>query len=45
MHLVATLIANAGENDVLFAISHSGETQEIANAVRLAKNMVLKPLG
>lgn len=45
MHLVATLIANAGENDVLFAISHSGETHEIANAVRLAKKHGIKTIG
>ncbi|MGV2549453.1 SIS domain-containing protein, partial [Bacillus licheniformis] len=36
---------NAGDNDVLCAISHSGETQAIANAVRLAKKHGIKIIG
>nr|WP_232336320.1 MULTISPECIES: MurR/RpiR family transcriptional regulator [unclassified Thermoactinomyces] len=37
LHLVATLLANADEQDVLFAISFSGETPEVVKIVTLAK--------
>ncbi|MGA8943241.1 MAG: MurR/RpiR family transcriptional regulator [Thermoactinomyces sp.] len=36
-HLVATQIANAEQNDVVFAISFSGETPEVIKILRLAK--------
>ncbi|UAL53800.1 MULTISPECIES: MurR/RpiR family transcriptional regulator [Metabacillus] len=45
MHLVATLIANADPEDVLFAISFSGETQEIINVLKLAKERGVKTIG
>ncbi len=45
MHLVATLIANADEHDIVFAISHSGETQEVANVLQLAKRYGIKSIG
>ncbi|QNG59228.1 MurR/RpiR family transcriptional regulator [Bacillus sp. PAMC26568] len=45
MHLVATLIANADKDDVLFAISFSGETQEIINVLKLAKERGVKTIG
>jgi DNA-binding MurR/RpiR family transcriptional regulator len=45
MHLVATLIANADPDDVLFAISFSGETQEIINVLKLAKERGVKTIG
>lgn len=45
MHLVATLIANAAEHDVVFAISHSGETREIINVLKLAKERGVKTIG
>ncbi|MET3196044.1 MurR/RpiR family transcriptional regulator [Bacillus sp. OAE603] len=44
-HLVATLIANANPDDVLFAISFSGETQEIINLLKLAKERGVKTIG
>lgn len=36
-HLVATLIANANKDDVVFGISHSGETSEVIKVMTLAK--------
>ncbi|KAA6449706.1 MurR/RpiR family transcriptional regulator [Bacillus swezeyi] len=45
MHLVATLIANADEHDIVFAISHSGETREIANVLKLAKKYGVTAIG
>ncbi|MEH6938770.1 MurR/RpiR family transcriptional regulator [Bacillus sp. JJ664] len=45
MHLIATLIANSNPDDVLFAISFSGETQEIINLLKLAKERGVKTIG
>lgn len=36
-HLVASLIANADKKDIVFAISFSGETQEIIELLSMAK--------
>ncbi|MCL6573092.1 MAG: MurR/RpiR family transcriptional regulator [Bacillus sp. (in: Bacteria)] len=36
-HLVATLIANANSDDVVFGVSHSGETPEVIKVMTLAK--------
>lgn len=36
-HLVASLIANADKDDIVFAISFSGETQEIIELFAMAK--------
>jgi DNA-binding MurR/RpiR family transcriptional regulator len=44
-HLVATLIANAGKNDVVFAISHSGETAEVIKVMALAKERGVKTIS
>ncbi|TDL73562.1 MurR/RpiR family transcriptional regulator [Rhodococcus qingshengii] len=44
-HLVATLIANAKEDDVVFAISHSGETAEIIKVISLAKERGVKTIS
>ncbi|UOY87602.1 MurR/RpiR family transcriptional regulator [Bacillus glycinifermentans] len=45
MHLIATLIANADEHDIVFAISHSGETNEIVDVLKLAKERGVKTIG
>lgn len=37
MHMAATLVANAEKDDVVFGISFSGETQEVANIMQLAQ--------
>ncbi len=44
-HLVATLIANANKDDVVFAISHSGETQEVIKVITLAKERGVKTIS
>lgn len=44
-HLVATLIANAKKDDVVFAISHSGETAEIIKVISLAKERGVKTIS
>ncbi|MFB3160937.1 MurR/RpiR family transcriptional regulator [Neobacillus sp. 179-J 1A1 HS] len=44
-HLVATLIANAGKDDVVFAISHSGETAEVVKVMALAKERGVKTIS
>ncbi|MBD1381111.1 MurR/RpiR family transcriptional regulator [Metabacillus arenae] len=44
-HLVATLIANADQNDIVFGISHSGETPEVTNVLSLAKNRGVKTIS
>ncbi|MDQ0199143.1 MurR/RpiR family transcriptional regulator [Neobacillus ginsengisoli] len=44
-HLVATLIANAKEDDVVFCISHSGETQEVIQVITLAKERGVKTIS
>ncbi|KKB71645.1 MULTISPECIES: MurR/RpiR family transcriptional regulator [Bacillus] len=45
MHLIASLIANADEHDIVFAISHSGETREIIDVLKLAKERGVKTIG
>lgn len=44
-HLVATLIANAGKDDVVFTISHSGETAEVVKVMALAKERGVKTIS
>ncbi|WP_226527468.1 MurR/RpiR family transcriptional regulator [Metabacillus niabensis] len=44
-HLVATLIANADKNDVVFGISFSGETKEVMNVLSLAKESGVNTIG
>jgi DNA-binding MurR/RpiR family transcriptional regulator len=44
-HLVATLIANAKKDDVVFAISHSGETAEVIKVMSLAKERGVKTIS
>ena len=44
-HLLATLLANAEKDDVLFAISFSGETQEVINVTALAKEQGVKTIS
>lgn len=44
-HLVATLIANAQKNDVVFCISHSGETPEVIKVMSLAKERGVKTIS
>lgn len=44
-HLVATLIANADQNDVVFCISHSGETPEVIKVMSLAKEYGVKTIS
>jgi DNA-binding MurR/RpiR family transcriptional regulator len=45
VHLAATVIANAEENDVVFAISFSGETPEVVNILSLAKEQGVKTIS
>lgn len=45
MHMVATLIANAEQDDVIFGVSFSGETKEILNVLSLAKERGVKTIG
>ena len=45
LHLVATQIANAQPNDVVFAISYSGETPEVVRILRLAKEHGVKTIS
>nr|WP_246628985.1 MurR/RpiR family transcriptional regulator [Mesobacillus maritimus] len=44
-HMVATLVANAEKDDVVFAISFSGETPEVTNVVALAKEHGVKTIS
>lgn len=44
-HLVATLIANAEKDDVVFGISFSGETPEVINVMALAKEQGVKTIS
>ncbi|MFD1451351.1 MULTISPECIES: MurR/RpiR family transcriptional regulator [Oceanobacillus] len=37
MHMAATLVANAEKNDVVVGISFSGETEEVANILEIAR--------
>jgi DNA-binding MurR/RpiR family transcriptional regulator len=45
LHLVATLIANSSEDDVVFGISYSGETDEVAKVLKLAKEKGAKTIS
>jgi DNA-binding MurR/RpiR family transcriptional regulator len=44
-HLVATIIANANKDDVVFAVSHSGETAEVIKVISLAKERGVKTIS
>lgn len=44
-HLVATLIANAEPDDVVFTISFSGETLEVIEVTRLAKEQGIQTIS
>lgn len=44
-HLVATLIANAEQDDVVFGISFSGETPEVIKVLSLAKERGVKTIS
>lgn len=44
-HLLATLIGNAKKDDVVFGISFSGETIEVANLLELAKQKGVKTIS
>ena len=44
-HLVATIIANASKEDVVFCISHSGETAEVIKVMSLAKERGVKTIS
>jgi DNA-binding MurR/RpiR family transcriptional regulator len=44
-HLVATLIANAEPNDVVFSISFSGETIEVIEVTKLAKEQGIQTIS
>ncbi|PFP28635.1 RpiR family transcriptional regulator [Bacillus sp. AFS073361] len=44
-HLVATLIANANKEDLVFGISHSGETPEVIKVMALAKERGVKTIS
>ncbi len=44
-HLVATLIANAEPDDVVFTISFSGETIEVIEVTRLAKEQGIQTIS
>ena len=44
-HLVATLIANAGKEDVVFGISFSGETPEVIKVMTLAKERGVRTIS
>lgn len=44
-HLVATIIANATKDDVVFGISHSGETAEVIKVMSLAKERGVKTIS
>lgn len=44
-HLVATLIANANKDDLVFGISHSGETPEVIKVMSLAKERGVKTIS
>lgn len=44
-HLVATLVANAKKDDVVFGISYSGETPEVIKVMTLAKQQGIKTIS
>lgn len=45
IHMAATQVANAGEQDVVVGISFSGETLEVAKVLRLAKQKNVKTIS
>ncbi|SET06918.1 transcriptional regulator, RpiR family [Oceanobacillus limi] len=45
IHMAATLVANAEQGDVVVGISFSGETQEVANVLELAKRNNIKTIS
>ncbi|NAP00255.1 SIS domain-containing protein [Halomonas sp. MG34] len=45
IHLAATLIANKGKGDVVIGISFSGDTQEVAKLLQLAKQRDITTIG
>ncbi len=45
IHMAATQVANAGEEDVVVGISFSGETLEVAKVLRLAKQKKSKTIS
>lgn len=45
VHMVATLVANAHENDVVFGISFSGKTFEVAKILELANKKGAKTIS
>ncbi|WP_416147280.1 MurR/RpiR family transcriptional regulator [Salipaludibacillus sp. HK11] len=45
IHMVATQVANAEENDVVVGISYSGSTLEIAKVLQLAKQRNIKTIS
>ena len=44
-HLVATLLANAKQNDVFFGISYSGMTSEVVKMIELAKKKGIRTVS
>jgi DNA-binding MurR/RpiR family transcriptional regulator len=44
-HLVATLVANANKDDIVFGISFSGETPEVIHVMKLAKEQGIKTIS
>ncbi|WP_141432861.1 MurR/RpiR family transcriptional regulator [Bacillus sp. 03113] len=45
VHLVATLIANADKDDLVFGVSYSGETPEVIKMMSLAKEKGVKTIS
>ncbi|MEN2768664.1 MurR/RpiR family transcriptional regulator [Ornithinibacillus xuwenensis] len=45
IHMAATLVANGDEDDVVVGISFSGETQEVAKVLELAKQNNMKTIS
>lgn len=45
IHMAATQIANAGEQDVVIGISYSGDTMEIVRMLQLAKQRKIPTIG
>lgn len=45
LHMATTVIANSGANDVVFGISFSGETREVARILNLARERGAKTIS
>lgn len=45
MHMAVTLLANAGEGDIVVGISYSGETREIVRVLELAREKNIKTIS